>query len=175
MVDRTGAGAFRPTELAGGIAPSGRRVVSAANLASTWAPGVAVPSLYGGPPEMAASMSHYGLGWMSGEYRGLREISHTGGTTGFTAQVAFLPAADLGIAILANASASPGALAFAFAVQFRLLEPADRNGRPIVGRGRGEGGWPAPTGIPHRPGRRLRVPGSLHPPDVGACDDYVAR
>ena len=71
---------------------------------------------------MAASMSHYGLGWMSGEYRGLREISHTGGTTGFTAQVAFLPAADLGIAILSNASASPGALAFAFAVQFRLLE-----------------------------------------------------
>jgi hypothetical protein len=52
----------------------------------------------------------------------LREISHTGGTTGFTAQVAFLPAADLGIAILSNASASPGALAFAFAVQFRLLE-----------------------------------------------------
>jgi CubicO group peptidase (beta-lactamase class C family) len=62
---------------------------------------------------MAASMSHYGLGWMSGEYRGLREISHTGGTTGFTAQVAFLPAADLGIAVLSNASASPGALAFA--------------------------------------------------------------
>jgi CubicO group peptidase (beta-lactamase class C family) len=113
---------FVQTELAGGIAPSGRRVVSAENRAVTWAPGVAVPNLYGGPPEMAASMSHYGLGWLSGDYRGLRVISHAGGTAGFTAQVAFLPDADLGIAVLSNASALPGALAFTSAVHFRLLE-----------------------------------------------------
>ena len=113
---------FVQTELAGGVAPDGRRVVSTANLATTWAPGVAVPNLYGGPPKMAASMSHYGLGWMSGEYRGLRVISHSGGTTGFSARVAFLPAADLGVAILSNASSLPGALAFTFAVQFRLFE-----------------------------------------------------
>jgi CubicO group peptidase (beta-lactamase class C family) len=113
---------FVQTELAGGIAPSGTRVVSAANLAATWAPRVPVPNFYGGPPEMAASMSNYGLGWMSGEYRGVRVISHTGGTTGFTAQVAFLPAANLGIAVLSNASALPGALAFTFAVHFHLLE-----------------------------------------------------
>jgi CubicO group peptidase (beta-lactamase class C family) len=113
---------FVQTELAGGIAPSGTRVVSAANLAATWAPRVAVPNLYGGPPEMAASMSNYGLGWMSGEYRGVRVMSHAGGTTGFTAQVAFLPAADLGIVILSNASALPGAVAFTFAVHFHLLE-----------------------------------------------------
>ena len=113
---------FVQTELAGGIAPGGTRVVSAENLAVTWAPGVAVPNLYGGPPEMAASMSHYGLGWMSGEYRGLRVMSHAGGTAGFTAQGAFLPNADLGIAVLSNASALPGALAFTSAVHFRLLE-----------------------------------------------------
>jgi hypothetical protein len=41
---------------------------------------------------------------------------------GFTAQVAFLPTANLGIAILSNAAALPGALAFTFAVQFHLLE-----------------------------------------------------
>jgi hypothetical protein len=40
-------------------------------------------------------MSQYGLGWLSGEYRGLRVISHSGGTAGFTAQVAFLPDAAL--------------------------------------------------------------------------------
>jgi CubicO group peptidase (beta-lactamase class C family) len=113
---------FVHTELASGIAPSGRRVVSEANLATTWAPRVAVPNLYGGPSEMATSMSHYGLGWMTGEYRGLRVISHLGGTTGFTAQVAFLPAVDLGIVILSNASALPCALAFTFAVHFHLLE-----------------------------------------------------
>ncbi len=67
---------FVQTELAAGIAPGGTRVVSADNLAVTWAPGVAVSNLYDGPPEMAASTSHYGLGWMSGEYRGLRVISH---------------------------------------------------------------------------------------------------
>ena len=113
---------FVQAELAGGVAPSGTRVVSAANLAVTWAPRVAVPDIYGGPPEMAASMSQYGLGWMSGEYRGLRIISHAGGTAGFTAQVAFLPDAELGIVVLSNASAVPGALAFTFAVHFRLLE-----------------------------------------------------
>ena len=44
------------TELAGGVAPGGARVVSAEGLEATWAPGVAVPNLYGGPPEMAATM-----------------------------------------------------------------------------------------------------------------------
>jgi CubicO group peptidase (beta-lactamase class C family) len=43
---------FVQTELAGGIAPSGTRVVSAANLAATWAPRVVIPNFYGGPPEI---------------------------------------------------------------------------------------------------------------------------
>jgi hypothetical protein len=115
---------FVQTELASDVAPSGRRVVSAANLTATWTPRVAVPNLYGGPPEMTASMSHYGLGWLNGKYRGVRVTSHAGGTTGFTAQVAFLSGRDLGIAILSNAAAVPGGLAFTFAVQFRLLELA---------------------------------------------------
>jgi CubicO group peptidase (beta-lactamase class C family) len=71
---------------------------------------------------MAASMSHYGLGWMSGAYRGLRVISHSGGTTGFSARVVFLPDQGLGVATLSNASSLPGALAFTFAVQFHLFE-----------------------------------------------------
>jgi CubicO group peptidase (beta-lactamase class C family) len=113
------------TELAGGDAPGGVRVVSAEGLEETWAPGVAVPNLYGGPPEMAATMSRYGLGWLSGEYRGLRVVSHAGGSSGFAAEVAFLPEADLGIVILTNANALSTAhlpLAFGYAVQFRLFE-----------------------------------------------------
>ena len=55
---------------------------------------------------MAAIMTRYGLGWANGEYRGLRVISHTGGTGGFTSEIAFLPEADLGIVILSN-SLSP--------------------------------------------------------------------
>jgi CubicO group peptidase (beta-lactamase class C family) len=118
-------------ELASGVAPGGARVVSPENLEETWAPGVAVPNVYGGPSEMAATMTHYGLGWMLGEYRGLRMVSHAGGTTGYTSQLAFLPDADLGIVILSNAfSMKPFPLAFEYAVQMRLFEllfdqPAD--------------------------------------------------
>ena len=118
-------------ELAFGLAPGGARVVSRQNLEETWAPGVSVPNVYGGPPEMAATMTQYGLGWMVGEYRGLRLISHAGGSAGFTAELAFLPDADLGIVILSNAfSLRPFPLAFEYAVQMRLFEllfdqPAD--------------------------------------------------
>jgi CubicO group peptidase (beta-lactamase class C family) len=118
-------------ELAAGVAPGDARVISPENLEETWAPGVAVPNVYGGPPEMAATMTHYGLGWMLGEYRGLRMVSHAGGTTGYTSQLAFLPDADLGIVILSNAfSLRPFPLAFEYAVQMRLFEllfdqPAD--------------------------------------------------
>jgi CubicO group peptidase (beta-lactamase class C family) len=118
-------------ELARGVAPNGARIISPENLDETWAPGVAVPDVYGGPPQMTATMAHYGLGWMVGEYRGLRLISHAGGTTGYTSELAFLPAADVGVVILSNAFAlRPFPLAFEYAVQMRLFEllfdqPAD--------------------------------------------------
>lgn len=122
---------YLQTELADGVAPGGTRVVSAENLEATRSPGVTVPNFYGGPPEMAATRSRYGLGWFNGEYRGLRIISHAGGTAGYTAEIAFLPEADVGIVILTNSlSLTPMPLAFAYAVQFRLFEllfdqPAD--------------------------------------------------
>ena len=110
-------------ELASGLAPNGTRVISRESLEETWAPGVSVPNIYGGPPEMAETMTHYGLGWMVGEYRGLRMISHAGGTAGFTSELAFLPDAGVGIVILSNAfSLHPFPLAFEYAVQLRLFE-----------------------------------------------------
>ena len=99
------------TELAGGVAPNGTRVVSAEQLAETWAPGVALSS---------APAASYGLGWKSEDYHGQRVISHSGGTFGFASEVAFLPEADLGIVVLSNAR-TPGD-AFPYAVQYRLFE-----------------------------------------------------
>ncbi len=114
---------YLQTELARGVAPGGTRVVSAENLEATWTPGVSVPNYYGGPPAMAATMTGYGLGWGNGEYRGLRVVSHTGGTGGFSAEIAFLPEADLGIVILTNSlSLAPVPLTFEFAVAIRLFE-----------------------------------------------------
>ena len=114
---------YLQTELARGIAPGGTRVVSSETLEATWKPGISVPNYYGGPPQMAALMTRYGLGWGSGEYQGLRVISHTGGTGGFTSEIAFLPESDLGIVILSNSlSLTPIPLAFEFAVELRLFE-----------------------------------------------------
>jgi CubicO group peptidase (beta-lactamase class C family) len=107
-------------QLAHGVAPDGDRVVSAENLERTWAPGVAVPPDPALPPVLNASLQHYGLGWMRGDYGGQTVISHSGGTLGFSTEVAFLPAADLGIAVLTNESTC-GAF-IAYATQYRLFE-----------------------------------------------------
>ncbi len=68
-------------------------------------------------------MTGYGLGWLNGQYRGLRVVSHAGGTGGFTAEIAFLPEADLGIVILTNALAlAPVPLGLQAALEIRLFE-----------------------------------------------------
>jgi CubicO group peptidase (beta-lactamase class C family) len=115
---------YLQTALARGVAPDGTRVVSAENLTETWAPEVAIPPSPGLSPTMSATNAGYALGWNSGDYHGLRIISHTGGTTGFSAVMAFLPEADLGIVVLTNslqASLVAGD-GLPYAVQFRLLE-----------------------------------------------------
>jgi CubicO group peptidase (beta-lactamase class C family) len=111
---------YLQTELSGGVAPNGRRVVSGENLAVTWAKGVAMPAQPGHLSSLASSMSSYGLGWMSGEYYGQRVINHSGGTYGFASQAAFLPEAGVGIVVLTNARTAGGM--FPWAVQYRLFE-----------------------------------------------------
>lgn len=96
------------TELSGGVAPDGNRVVSEKNLAETWQPQVAVDA-----------ETDYGLGWFVGEYKGQTLIAHGGNTYGFTSDLAFLPDADVGIVVLANAQ---GATLFTEGVRSRLLE-----------------------------------------------------
>ena len=98
------------TELNRGVAPDGKRVVSAANLQVTWQPQVA----------MTADTS-YGLGWFVSKYKGLLMMEHGGNTFGFTTDLAFLPEANLGIVVMANAQISN---AFNQAVRTRLFELA---------------------------------------------------
>jgi CubicO group peptidase (beta-lactamase class C family) len=85
-------GQFLIMQLAEGVAPDGARIVSAENLLETRDPQVET-----------ATGSGYGLGWFVEDYHGLTVVSHGGNTFGFTADLASVPEAGLGIAILSNA------------------------------------------------------------------------
>lgn len=107
-------------QLAHGVAADGTRVVSAENLARTWQPGVAVPPSPDLPPVVSKGLAKYGLGWYVGSYGGRELISHSGGTYGFSSEIAFMPDAGLGVAVLAN-DVICGSLV-GFAAQYRLFE-----------------------------------------------------
>ena len=95
-------------ELADGVAADGTVVVSPENLHETWLPQVAVDA-----------ETSYGLGWLVGNYKGQRMLFHGGNTLGFTTDLAFLPEADLGIVVMANAQ---GANYLTDGTRARLLE-----------------------------------------------------
>ncbi len=111
---------YLQTQLGAGIAPDGTRVISRENLQHTWQPGVAVPADPWLPPVVAEGIARYGRGWFVGDYGGLELISHSGGTYGFSAELAFLPEVGLGIVVLTNDSICGAVLAFA--AQYRLFE-----------------------------------------------------
>ena len=98
------------TLLADGVAPDGERVVSAASLGETWLPQVPV-----------SSDVSYGLGWFVDSYKSQPMIQHSGNTIGFTADIAFLPEADLGIVVLSNRSLSN---LFNESIRYRAFELA---------------------------------------------------
>lgn len=99
---------YLQTVLNVGVAPDGDRVVSEENLLVTWEPQVPI-----------SATDSYALGWIVSDYHGLPMLSHGGNTIGFTSEFLFLPEADLGIVVVANAQvANP----FTGAVTARLLE-----------------------------------------------------
>ncbi len=77
-----------------GVGPDGRRVVSEAAVLETWK-----------PHTPTGSGDDFGLGWIVGpDYQGLRQLSYSGGNLGFSSRISLLPEADLGVAVLTNAS-----------------------------------------------------------------------
>ena len=92
-----------------GISPDGRRIVSVENLFRTWEPQV----------EIEKGSVFYGLGWFIEDYHGMRLIHHGGNSMGFSAELALLPSAGLGVAILTNGE---GAGDFVSAIRYRLFE-----------------------------------------------------
>jgi hypothetical protein len=99
-------------QLSRGVGPDGRRVVSEASLLETWQ-----------PHTPTGNGDHFGLGWIVGpDYQGLRQLSYSGGNLGFSSRVSFLPEADLGVAVLTNASLP--AVAFLKSVPEYVFETA---------------------------------------------------
>ncbi|MGL4650499.1 MAG: serine hydrolase domain-containing protein, partial [Caldilineaceae bacterium] len=82
-------------QLNNGATPEGEQIVSEANLLVTRVPQVKINA-----------EASYGLGWMIGSWRGLPMIEHGGNTLGFTSDFAFLPTADTGVIVMANAQAA---------------------------------------------------------------------
>ena len=99
----TDIAAWLKFHLSNGLGPSGKRLVSATNLAETHTPQTII-RLEGltrilNPETVQLS---YAMGWLVYDYRGKKVLSHGGMIDGFRVQLTFLPEEDLGIGILAN-------------------------------------------------------------------------
>lgn len=99
---------FLITQLNRGVAPTGRRVVSAENLTHTWQPQIeAYPD------------TGYGLGWFIEDYNGVKMVWHDGDVLGFKSLLVFVPEANVGLALLTNRTISYG---FSNSARYRLVE-----------------------------------------------------
>jgi CubicO group peptidase (beta-lactamase class C family) len=113
------------TQMNGGVAPDGTRVVSAMNLTETHRPGIDVlsdvPSRLPSPLLADTTAMHYDMGWFDRTFRdGRRLLWHAGGIDGFASLMGFFPGERLGFVILTNADPSAGSI-FTFSVQSSLL------------------------------------------------------
>ncbi|MEM6501680.1 MAG: serine hydrolase domain-containing protein [Cyanobacteria bacterium P01_C01_bin.89] len=76
------------TQVNGGVAPNGQRVVSAANLRETWQP----------------RWGNYAMGWDVQQIRGVSVVFHGGSYDNFLSIVGIIPSHKMGFVILANSS-----------------------------------------------------------------------
>jgi CubicO group peptidase (beta-lactamase class C family) len=126
LASLTDMAAHVSTQLGGGTAPGGRRVVSARTLAECWRPHIDLPI-----PESTAPLAPdvvragYAMGWISETFRdGRRIVWHNGAVDGFTSYIGFLPEDDLGLVVLNNSWTSPGGVLFYTYVLNLLLREA---------------------------------------------------
>ena len=81
------------------------RLFSEARSRDMWSPQTILP-INDPPPPLAAlkpNFADYGLGWSLRDYRGRKQIGHTGGVSGFVSRVMLVPEESLGVVILTNA------------------------------------------------------------------------
>ncbi len=104
---------------------NGKRVVSADSLREIHAPQMVIPA----SNELVAELvpfdeigaMTYTLGWLEFPYRGHHSLQHAGGIDGFSAYLAFLPAEQIGVAILTNLQGTYAHYGITFDILDRLL------------------------------------------------------
>ena len=82
------------TQLNEGVAPNGKRIVSATNLKETWQP----------------LLEDYGMGWQNSSYAGYDVISHEGSFDNYLSVIGFVPELDMGFVVLTNSEEAGGEL-----------------------------------------------------------------
>ena len=114
-------------QLGEGVAPGGRRVVSAAQVAAWREPGIAIPRDAFGDPDLAgdAVARRYAMGWTVDTFAdGRRLVGHGGAIDGFAAYVGYVPEAGVGLAVVANLEPGAGGSGFAGSAASRFLARA---------------------------------------------------
>lgn len=107
------------TEMAKGVTPEGKRVISEANLLERRKPRV-----------RSGELESYGLGLSVGTFRDLPVVEHDGGTFGFTTMMFMLPEQGIAILSLTNTGGQGGALNAA--VQRKVMEELYEGARPLA-------------------------------------------
>ena len=105
LASATDIARYLMTQMHGGIAPGGARVVSAANLAETHRPGIRIEpgQLFPAEAQPDTVSLRYAQGWFSETFRdGRRLLWHGGGIDGFDSLTGFVPEAKIGFVVLNN-------------------------------------------------------------------------
>jgi CubicO group peptidase (beta-lactamase class C family) len=114
--------AYVRLQLRRGLSVTGRRVVSADNLAQCWRPHISV----GVNTELDPSVrtSGYGMGWIRNRFKdGTSLVWHNGGIDGFTSYIGFLPERDIGLVVLNAMNPNPtGAFFYLYVLNLLLSQ-----------------------------------------------------
>jgi CubicO group peptidase (beta-lactamase class C family) len=114
-----------------GVAPDGKRLISAANLREMHTPQMAMrPGDWGRNSTDETNQMSYGLGWFLQDYRGHHVVNHGGAIDGFRANFSMLPKEGLGVIVLSNLGEDnlPEALRWSiFDILLGIQQPKDWN------------------------------------------------
>jgi CubicO group peptidase (beta-lactamase class C family) len=107
------------TEMAKGVTPEGKRVVSEANLLERRKPRV-----------RSGEVTSYGLGLDVGTFRDLPMLTHNGGTFGFNTEMFMLP--ELGVAVIVLSNSSGMGWAVNETVHRKVMEELFEGAKPLA-------------------------------------------